>query len=130
MRRRIAILLALVLLSACASTAPNPQPSAELSAAEAVGSGGTAGFARAIAPREFSFPRDHGPHPEYATEWWYYTGNVDTEDGRHFGFQLTFFRSALAPAAPVRASDWAATHIYMAHFALADVAGQRFYAFE
>jgi predicted secreted hydrolase len=89
-----------------------------------------AGFARAIAPREFSFPRDHGPHPEYATEWWYYTGNLDAQDGRHFGFQLTFFRSALAPAPPVRSSDWATTHIYMAHLALADVAGERFYAFE
>jgi predicted secreted hydrolase len=130
MHHRIAILITIVLLSACASAAPNPQPGAGLSAVEAVGSGGTAGFARAIAPRDFNFPRDHGPHPEYATEWWYYTGNLDAQDGRHFGFQLTFFRSALAPAAPVRSSDWATTHIYMAHFALADVAGQRFYAFE
>ena len=45
-------------------------------------------------------PRDHGPHPEYATEWWYYTGNLESADGRHFGFQLTFFRSALASTAP------------------------------
>ena len=62
----------------------------------------TAGFARATAPRAFVFPQDHGPHPEYATEWWYYTGNLDTADGRHFGFQLTFFRIG-ARAQPRRA---------------------------
>jgi predicted secreted hydrolase len=130
MRHRISSLLVVVLLTACAGTAPNAQPGAQLSAVEAVGSDGAGGFARAITPRAFSFPRDHGPHSEYATEWWYYTGNLDAADGRHFGFQLTFFRSALAPTAPARASDWATTNIYMAHFALADVAGQRFYPFE
>jgi predicted secreted hydrolase len=107
------------------------EPRASLSAVEAAsGIGDTAGFARATAPRPFVFPRDHGAPPEYATQWWYYTGNLDTEDGRHFGFQLTFFRSALAPQAAERASDWATTTIYMAHFTLTDVARQQFHAFE
>jgi predicted secreted hydrolase len=126
------LLLAALLLAACAGLgrAQSAQPHAQLAAVEAVGGTGTEGFARATAPRDFVFPRDHGPHPEYAIEWWYYTGNLDTAQGRHFGYQLTFFRSALAPEAPERASDWAATQIYMAHFALTDVAGERFSAFD
>ena len=81
-------------------------------------------------PRPFVFPRDHGPHQEYATEWWYYTGNLDTADGRHVGYQLTFFRFGLAPNAPERTSAWATANLYMAHFALTDVAGKQFHAFD
>ncbi len=103
---------------------------APASAVEAASGTDSAGFARAAAPRPFVFPRDHGAHTEYATEWWYYTGNLDTEDGQHFGFQLTFFRSALAPEAPARASAWATTNIYMAHFTLTNVAAGQFQAFE
>jgi predicted secreted hydrolase len=84
-----------------------------------------AGFERVYGPRAFDFPRDHGPHPTYQTEWWYYTGNLEAADGRHFGYQLTIFRQALAPAGsrPERASEWAADQVYFAHFALSDVAG-------
>jgi predicted secreted hydrolase len=88
-----------------------------------------AGFARALAPRPLSFPADHGPHPQFRTEWWYYTGNVRTAAGRHFGFQLTFFRVALAPTAPARASEWATRQLYFAHFAVTDTAANRFHAF-
>jgi predicted secreted hydrolase len=94
---------------------------------EALG-GSTEGFARARAPRPFVFPADHGPHPEFRTEWWYYTGNLHGADGRHFGFQLTFFRTAVAPSMVSRASAWASREAYMAHFALTDTAGQRFSA--
>ena len=88
-----------------------------------------AGFAQALAPRPLVFPSDHGPHPDFRTEWWYYTGNLRTAAGRHFGFQLTFFRIALAPGAVVRASAWATRQLYFAHFAVADTAGVRFHAF-
>jgi predicted secreted hydrolase len=105
---------------------------ATVAVAEALARGDTAGFARASAPRPFEFPRDHGPHPDFRTEWWYYTGNLTAEDGRHFGFQLTFFRQALAPpdggAAAARASAWATRQLYVAHFALTDTAGGRFHA--
>ena len=47
------------------------------------------GFARATAPSSFQFPRDDGPHNEFQTEWWYFTGNLNTADGRSFGYQLT-----------------------------------------
>jgi predicted secreted hydrolase len=90
------------------------------------------GFARVEGPRRLVFPADHGPHNDFQTEWWYYTGNVQTSDGRHFGYQLTFFRRALVPPAErqPRSSAWATDQVYMAHFALADVAGKRFQSFE
>ena len=102
-----------------------------LSLSQALG-GELAGFARADRPREFRFPDDHGPHPAYRTEWWYYTGNLKSAAGRHFGFQLTFFRTALkAPTDRVeRTSAWGTQEVYMAHFALSDVATPRFYTFQ
>jgi predicted secreted hydrolase len=98
------------------------------SVAEALSGGPVEGFARATAPRPIEFPRDHGPHPEYRTEWWYYTGNLRAADGRDVGFQLTFFRSALSPDAPARTSAWAASQVYLAHFAVTDVRAGRFHA--
>jgi predicted secreted hydrolase len=129
-RISIIVLLALA-LAACAGPAGQQElPRARLSAVEAARGSDIAGFARATEPRPFVFPQDHGAHLEYATEWWYYTGNLDADDGRHFGYQLTIFRSALAPTAPERASDWATTNIYMAHLAVSDVAGGDFYAYD
>jgi predicted secreted hydrolase len=93
------------------------------------------GFARALTPRAFVFPADHGPHPDFRTEWWYYTGNLGTAAGRHVGFELTFFRVALVPDAEPRAgtapraSAWATRQLYFAHFAITDTAGKRFHAF-
>jgi predicted secreted hydrolase len=90
------------------------------------------GFTRADGTRPLSFPADYGPHPDFQTEWWYYTGNLDAPTGQHFGYQLTFFRRALQPPADrqQRSSDWATNQVYMAHFALTDVAGGRYQAFE
>src|ERR1700761_4697139 len=64
----------------------------------------SAGFARAVEPRTFEFPRDHGPHPDFHHEWWYVTGNLDSDTGERFGFELTIFRVGLAPAAVAGAS--------------------------
>jgi predicted secreted hydrolase len=101
-----------------------------VSAVQSASGAAGAGFARVTQPRDFVFPHDHGPHQEYAIEWWYYTGNLGAAPDRHFGYQLTFFRIGLAPKPPERASEFAATSIYMAHLALTDVAGRKFYAFE
>jgi predicted secreted hydrolase len=87
-----------------------------------------AGFARATGVEEYRLPEDHGPHLQYQTEWWYYTGNLGAADGRHFGFQLTFFRRGLAPGHV--AGPGLATHeIYFAHLAITDVAaGEHLFA--
>lgn len=83
-------------------------------------------FRLALPGYSFSFPRDHGSHPPFATEWWYYTGHLKAEDGRRFGYQLTWFRSALSPEVR-RRSAWATRDIFFAHFALTDETGRRFF---
>ena len=87
-------------------------------------------FARVLEPMTFQFPRDHGPHPEYQIEWWYYTGNLHTDDGKAFGYQLTFFRFALTPQMPERTSHFATNQVYMAHFAVTDAANNEYFCFE
>ena len=129
MHARLITTLALALLLGGCAAAPAPQ-AGQISVTEALRSANAAGFAKATAPRAFSFPHDHGPHQEFATEWWYYTGNLADAGGRRFGFQLTFFRIGLTPKPAQRASAWGAANIYMAHFALSDIAGQRFFAFD
>ena len=124
----ISLLLALSLLLGCRDQ-PS-QPHASLSLASALRAADDRGYAKALAPREFHFPADHGPHPEFRTEWWYYTGNLATAEGRRFGFQLTFFRSGLAPASPERASAWATRQAWLAHFTVTDVEGKQFHSFE
>jgi predicted secreted hydrolase len=42
---------------------------------------GDEGFEKAIEPRDFVFPEDHGPHPGFRNEWWYVTGNLDSDNG-------------------------------------------------
>jgi predicted secreted hydrolase len=82
------------------------------------------GFAEALSSRAFVFPRDHGPHQQFRQEWWYLTGNLEAADGARFGFELTFFRFALAPegtpAVAAQSSAWRTRQIYMAHFAITD----------
>ena len=87
----------------------------------------TDGFARAIDPWQWDFPRDHGPHPEFQTEWWYYTGNLTTAGGRRFGYQFTIFRRALTPDQRDSQSEWYTNQIYMAHFTVSDIAAGTFY---
>lgn len=93
-------------------------------------SGDAGGYERAVEVRPFRFPEDEGPHPGFQTEWWYFTGNVDDRQGRHYGFQLTFFRRALAAGVVRRTSRWATRDAWFAHAALADVARGDFTAEE
>ncbi|MDH4031091.1 MAG: carotenoid 1,2-hydratase [Chromatiales bacterium] len=95
-----------------------------------LGEGDTAGFELADPGYRLVFPADHGPHPDFRTEWWYFTGNLMADDGRHFGFQYTIFRFALAAEGADRASPWATRQIWMGHLALTDVTGERFYRVE
>ena len=77
------------------------------------------GFALPQIGKVFVFPRDHGSHPEFRTEWWYVTGHLDAKDGNRFGFQVTFFRQA-------RRDDGKTLHLHLAHAALLDVQTGRF----
>jgi predicted secreted hydrolase len=96
------------------------------SALLAAGTTDTTGFARAVEPRDWQFPRDFGANPEYLTEWWYYTGNLAAEDGRRFGFQFTIFRRGITPG-DADGGEWRANQLYMAHFAITDVRAERFH---
>jgi predicted secreted hydrolase len=78
------------------------------------------------AGRVFAFPRDHGAHPEYQTEWWYFVGHLKSASGESFGYQLTFFRVALRQPDPKARSAWALNAIYFAHLALTDPARRTF----
>ncbi|MBN1237873.1 MAG: carotenoid 1,2-hydratase [Gammaproteobacteria bacterium] len=94
------------------------------------GGGDSDGFARATVPRAFEFPADHGGHPEYRSEWWYFTGNVFGSDRRHYGFELTFFRYALADEPPPGPSAWSTNQFWMAHLAVTDTRNGRLLAEE
>jgi predicted secreted hydrolase len=106
------------------------RPAATTSVGSALGSGVTEGYARAYAPRPFVFPDDHGPHPDFRTEWWYITGNLVDSRGRRFGYQLTLFRIAISPTLPAVDSAWRTQQIYMGHFAVTDVTAERHHGFE
>jgi predicted secreted hydrolase len=91
-----------------------------------------AGFVTADGSRPLTFPEDFGAHDDFRTEWWYYTGNLQTPDGRPFGFELTFFRvGMLSPTVELPSdSQWYDRSLYFAHFAVSDIANGKFYAFE
>lgn len=81
------------------------------------------GFRPAAPGYAWSFPRDHWSHPGYRTEWWYFTGQLESDapPARAFGYQLTFFRVGLLPEKPELDSPWAAANLVMAHAAVTDL---------
>ena len=85
-------------------------------------------YVTALPGYHYNFPRDHFNHPEYQTEWWYYTGNLRGKDGHRFGFELTFFRQGVSRTP--NPSPWYVHDLYMAHLALSDVNGGHYYATE
>lgn len=103
---------ALVFLLLCASLTPGAQEDA---------------WKKIVPPLEFSFPRDHGSHPDYRTEWWYFTGQLETPTGRQFGYQFTIFRVGLIPGGP-QADDppMRPRQLLAGHFAVADIQKQQF----
>ncbi len=91
-------------------------------ACAAVSAGGTGTWRVASPDYVPQLPRDHVSHPAYRIEWWYYTGNVETDGGRRFGYQVTFFRIGVDPD-PVNPSVFAVRDLHVAHAAVTDVAG-------
>jgi len=98
----------------------------EINITEILGSESDSGFRKATERIGFKFPEDHGSHDEFRTEWWYFTGNVRTKEGREIGYQFTIFRTALTPG-NVKDSGWASNQIYMGHFAITDISSGDFY---
>lgn len=107
-------------------------------------------YQAALPGRKFSFPRDHFSHPDFKTEWWYYTGHLETERGREYGYQVTFFRFGLRDRQkketgnqprselPHRGEPFGPgsgrglveplfTDLYMAHFAVSDIGEKKFF---
>jgi predicted secreted hydrolase len=98
-----------------------------VSLSKAMGEVADEDFSKAVDIRKFIFPDDHGPHPDFRTEWWYFTGNMISDDNRKFGYQFTIFRTALSKEKSERTSEWNSNQIYMAHFAVTDIDGNKFY---
>src|SRR6476620_5049465 len=122
MRRRP--FLSALSLFASSSTPPSRAILLRLLRASASSAFGSPIFAALALPqRTLQFPRDFGAHPDLRTEWWYVTGFAQSQ-GREFGFQLTFFRTRIAEAQPLR-SKFAAKQLLFAHAALTDVQGRR-----
>jgi predicted secreted hydrolase len=88
------------------------------------------GFALPQQGHIFTFPRDYGSHNDFKLEWWYITGHLFRADGGRYGFQATFFRSAvalpIAVAGGTHQPDFGNDTIYLAHMALTDVSGGKF----
>ena len=83
-------------------------------------------YRNALPGYRYEFPHDHFNHPDFQTEWWYYTGNLKSPDGHRFGFELTFFRQAVSRD-PAKTGAWDVRDLYLAHLALSDLDGGRFY---
>ena len=89
------------------------------------GLGGDANrYAQVTPGRRFSFPADHGPHPDFRIEWWYVTANLKDANGAAYGAQWTLFRTAMQPG-PQR-EGWASQQIWMAHAAVTSADVHRF----
>jgi predicted secreted hydrolase len=121
----------LPLLAACAPPSA-PEAQVQVPDFESLNAEVQQGFLAADGTRPLRFPEDFGAHDDFRTEWWYYTGNLETPEGRHFGFELTFFRVGLLPPTAELPSDsaWYNRSVYFAHFAVSDIESERFYAFE
>ncbi len=86
-----------------------------------------ASFSRMAVPGyRYEFPRDNYDHPDFQTEWWYYTGNVETKEGHEFGFELAFFRRAV-DRDPKKTETWGVRDLYLAHLALTDLSRHQFF---
>lgn len=135
MRSRLALMAAVgahVFAAALLAGCSEPSSSASRSLRSVLGSDDTqnAGFAVADRPHDFAFPRDHGPHPAYRSEWWYLTAVVATATGREYGIQFTLFRQGIEPRPGVEddvdgTKAWRTGQVYMGHVAVSDVARRR-----
>ncbi len=131
--KRAAGFLFVLCLIALAGCQKPPEAATGLDLGDILGGQDTAGFERALTKREFHFPQDHAAHETFRNEWWYLTGNVSDGAKRTFGYQVTFFRTAIAPTLPLQIqpteqqSNWAVNNVWMAHAAVTDINGKIHY---
>jgi predicted secreted hydrolase len=88
----------------------------------------TTGFTYQLAlpGRKLTFPADHYSHPDFKTEWWYYTGHLESDSGKSYGYQVTFFRFGLRDRQNEMKEAPLFSELYMAHFALSDLSAKKF----
>lgn len=131
--------LAIVALATLTACAPGPgveetdesnEPLSPVASLTAQSDGSDEGYDNADRVIDLVFPADHGPHPDFQTEWWYLTGNLESDDGRRYGLQWTIFRRAVEPSMAERESEWATRQIYLGHFAVTDVESNAHHSFE
>ena len=134
MWRRLTKLSSLLLLLGCAEAPPEREVRIRAAAvlSEAAETQGDASvdqaFSQVLPGVPVLLPKDHGPHPSFRQEWWYWTFVLWRDHGAQqppdhaaeFGAQLVFFRRALAPTP--EPEGWRATQVYMSHFAVTHVA--------
>ena len=127
------IVISVLLVTACgAPSEPAPMDSGNVPGSsrlsELLRDDSTDQFPKATEIREFTFPADHAAHEAYRNEWWYFTGNLDDDSGRRFGYELTLFRFSLRPedGAPLD-SSWQTRQVYIGHLALTDVDNDAFH---
>ena len=138
--RKVTLIIVLLLVISAAVIQFRPPAAPETDAQAATGGSsrlsellsdqGLEGYAQAIEPRQFVFPADHGPHPDFRNEWWYLTGNLDGKEGARFGFEFTIFRFSLVPPGTDitgDASAWRSNQVYIGHFAITDASARQFY---
>ncbi|MFA6222296.1 MAG: lipocalin-like domain-containing protein [Desulfomonilaceae bacterium] len=83
-------------------------------------------FEKAVPGIVLQFPKDHGKHPGFQTEWWYFTGNLVSKNN-HWGTQLTFFRRTLFNKMGKERSAWEVRDLYPAHLAITDIGADKFF---
>ena len=112
-------------VAAPAATPQNPDPSPYGSMMRLADPSMSSLYRQAVPPYRFQFPRDHAAHPEFRTEWWYYTGHLES-GARKFGYELTFFQVGVNPWRKNSRSKWALHTVYFAHFTVTDENNRRF----
>lgn len=126
MNKFLMMLCAVSWLTACGQAPDDPNRASGLPLQSILGGEATDGFHRAETVRPFRFPDDHGPHPQYRSEWWYLTGSLQDDQGQFYGVHFTAFRQAITPPnATPHANPWRTTQVYMAHLAISDTTTTR-----
>jgi predicted secreted hydrolase len=121
--RKVEIILLFALLSVFLIVTLSRPGSGE---GESTGSPSGFMYQKALPGRKITFPVDHYSHPSFKTEWWYYTGHLETESGMRYGYQVTFFRFGLRDRQNEAKEKPPFSELYMAHFALSDIKAKEF----